>query len=391
MLIFGGENRRFNRTPCAFFLRDTKTISDPERCFPLTSEDFRRVNPNTGTAPVFRTRRDAEITCRIYERHPVLVDRSGSGERRSWPVKYRTMFHMTNDSHLFRTAAQLDAEGFYPVQCNRWKRGEELFLPLFEGKMVQAFDHRAASVVVNPENLNRPAQPRDATSEEHADPNWLPGPRFWVPELECGWASGATWVLGFKEITAPTNAMTFIAALFPAVGFGNKVPIFRPETAERNEWLLAANFNSMPFNFVTRQKVQGQTLNLFIVEQLPVIAPADYDRPFGAMTARDLVREHVLRLTYTAHDMAPFARDLGNHGPPFAWDEEERRHLRARLDALYFHLYGLSREDASYVLDTFPIVRKQDEAAFGRYRTRDLILAYMNALAAGDTETVVAV
>ena len=56
-----------------------------------------------------------------------------------------------------------------------------------------------------------------------------------------------------------------------------------------------------------------------------------------------------------------------------------------------YHLYGVSREDASYVLDTFPIVRKQDEAAFGRYRTRDLIPAYMNALAAGDTETMVAV
>ena len=69
---------------------------------------------------------------------------------------------------------------------------------------------------------------------------------------------------------------------------------------------------------------------------------------------------------------------------------EERRHLRARLDALYFHLYGLSREDASHVLDTFPIVRKQDEAAFGRYRTRDLILTYMNVLAGGNTETVVA-
>ena len=65
------------------------------------------------------------------------------------------------------------------------------------------------------------------------------------------------------------------------------------------------------------------------------------------------------------------------------------RHLRARLDALYFHLYGLSRDDASYVLDTFPIVRRQDEAQFDSYRTRDLILAYMNALAAGDTTTVV--
>ena len=142
---------------------------------------------------------------------------------------------------------------------------------------------------------------------------------------------------------------------------------------------------------MTRQKVPGQQFYLVFVEQLPVIAPADYDRPFGATTARDLVRDHVLRLTYTAHDMASFARDLGYDGPPFVWSEEERRHLRARLDALYFHLYGLTKEDAAYVLDTFPIVRKEDEAAFGCYRTRDLILAYMNALSAGDPEIQVAV
>ncbi len=154
---------------------------------------------------------------------------------------------------------------------------------------------------------------------------------------------------------------------------------------------LLANFNSFAFDFITRQKVQGTHLSWYIVEQLPVIAPADYDRTFGAKTARDLIRDHVLRLTYTAHGMAPFARDLGYDGPPFIWNEEERRHLRARLDALYFHLYGLTKEDAEYVLDTFTTVRKEDEAAFGRYRTRDLILAYMNALSAGDTETKVAV
>ena len=128
-------------------------------------------------------------------------------------------------------------------------------------------------------------------------------------------------------------------------------------------------------------------MNWYIAEQLPVIAPDAYDRRFGDVTAADLVRDHVLRLTYTAHDMEPFARDLGYGGPPFIWDEEERRHLRARLDALYFHLYGLDRDDAGYILDTFPIVRRQDEAQFdGRYRTKELILAYMNALAAGDTD-----
>ena len=177
-LILGGEERRFDQTECAFFLHDTETVHDEDRCFPLTPDDFARVNPNTGTAPIFRSRRDAEITRRIYEQHPVLVDHSQGKEKRVWPVKYVRMFDMTNDSNLFETAEQLNAKGCYPVEGNRWKKGEELYLPLYEGKMVQAFDHRAASVVVNPENLNRPAQPREAIDEEHANPDWLPDPQY---------------------------------------------------------------------------------------------------------------------------------------------------------------------------------------------------------------------
>jgi len=155
--------------------------------------------------------------------------------------------------------------------------------------------------------------------------------------------------------------------------------------------LIAANLNAFVFDFIARQKVPGNNFTLYLLEQLPVIRSSDYERLFGAKSASRIICDHVLRLTYTSHDMTPFARDLGYDGPPFTWDEEERRHLRARLDALYFHLYGLTRKDASYVLDTFPIVRREDEAKFGAYRTKALILAYMNALAAGDTETVVTV
>ena len=255
------------------------------------------MNPNTGTAPVFRTRRDAEITRRIYERHPVLVDRSGGEERRAWPVRYIRMFDMTNDSHLFRTAAQLDAEGFYRPQenPNHRRKGEELYLPLYEGKMVQAFDHRAASVVVNPANLNRPAQPRDATQAEYANPEWLPSPQFWVGEEVCDWPQGLEWAIAVKHVTAVTNVRTMIATLVPRAGFGNSIPIFLPDDEQGNEiskdgrWmhLLLANLNSFPFDFVTRQKVQGQNLNLFLLEQLPVIPPDDYYRQFGNKSARD--------------------------------------------------------------------------------------------------------
>ena len=85
-LIFGGEERKFPETECAFFLHDTETIRDRDRCFPLAPEDFALVNPNTNTSPIFRTRRDSEITRRIYESHPVLVNHSLGQEGKAWPV-----------------------------------------------------------------------------------------------------------------------------------------------------------------------------------------------------------------------------------------------------------------------------------------------------------------
>ena len=156
---------------CAFYCHRVAELDDPERCFPLTAEDFARVNPNTGTAPIFRTRRDAALTTAIYARLPVLVDRSSGDAVKTWPVKYATLFHMTNDSGLFRTRAELEErEGAWPVGGNRFASPSGDWVPLYEGKMVQAFDHRAANIVVNPENQHRPAQPVPATPEQHRDP-----------------------------------------------------------------------------------------------------------------------------------------------------------------------------------------------------------------------------
>ena len=389
-----------SRTPsdtparCAFFLQDVAELAG--RRFELAAADFARVNPNTGTAPVFRSRRDAAITTEIYRRVPVLANRSTSSPTTTWPLKYRRMFDMTNSSSLFRTRRALEEQaGAWPVGGNVFDSPSGRWLPLYEGKMVQAFDHRAADVTVNLANPHRPAQPRSASAEQHADPSYSPTPQYWVPASECDWPQTTSWLLGFKEITAPTNARTFIAALLPAVGFGNKVPILQPASPtvpkSRQEWLLAANFNATIFDFATRQKVQGQTLNLFIVEQLPVVPPIWYANVrFGDKTAAEVIRDAVLELTYTANDMAPFAEDMGYldaNGavkPPFPWDADRRLRLRAKLDAVFFLLYDVTnRHDVRYIYSTFPIVERHEQAAWGRYRSRDLCLAWMNALAAG--------
>ncbi|HRK71711.1 MAG TPA: hypothetical protein PLA85_08990, partial [Micropepsaceae bacterium] len=416
VLVVGGRDRRFKEAQCAFFLRAASDTSDGESVFALTPDDFAKVNPNTGTAPIFRSRRDAEITKAIYSRLPVLVDRRRATPVSVFPVKYTTMFHMTNDAELFRTQAQLEADGAYPVAGGRWRKGPEEYVPLYEGKMVQAYDHRAADIVVNEENLHRPAQPFPATDEQHANPGWLPRPQYYVATSAVPWPAGLAWAFGFKDITASTNVRTMIAAMVPFAGVGNTLPLILPETenipATQQKQMISkyreiaplflGNANSAIFDYVARQKVQSTHLNWYIVEQLPVVPSDHYVCKFGKKSAADIVREDVLALTYTSHDMAPFARDMGyidrktgEAKPPFPWDPADRARRRARLDALYFMLYFPSetreelaalRETATYIFSTFPIVEREDIAAHGRYLSRDLCLAWINALAAGDPD-----
>ena len=392
-LIVGGPRRTAPKAECGFFLRDNPALAKADQLFEMTASDFSLVNPNTGTAPIFRSRREADLATAIYRRLPVLVDRSGGSERRTWPVRYLRMFDMTNDSRLFWTRALLEKAGAYRVEAGRWRRGAEEWVPLYEGKMVQAFDHRAADVVVNAANLHRPSQPQPLDPVEKPDPTRLAAPQYWVTSADWQRFNLAKWALGFKEITSSTNERGMIAAIIPAAGYGNTLPIILPETSTNPEEVLmwCACLNSFVFDFVARSKIQGNHLNWYIVEQLPVVPHSAIARKFGSLTAAEIIRDHVLRLSYTAHDLASFARDLGHveadgfPKPPYRWDEGERRQLCARLDALFFHLYGVTAEDdVEFILSTFPIVQRKDEDAFGCYLTRDLIIWHHRALAAGD-------
>ena len=388
---------------CAFFLQSVSELADPNRCFTLSAEDFARVNPNTGTAPIFRSRRDAELTKAIYSRMPVLVDRSSGEADKAWPVKYTTLFHMTNDSGQFRTRVELEEmEGAWPVGGNRYDSASGAWVPLYVGRMIRQFDHRAASVEVNEENLHNPALSGEVSAEQKADPSFSPTPQYWVRETEVAFPGDAGWAIAFRDIARATDVRTMIAAAVPRVGLGNTAPAVFLE-AERSPAsgaaLLLANLCAVPLDFVVRQKTQSTHLNWYIVEQLPVVPPERYEAVrFGPKAAAEIVRDAVLELTYTAHDMAPFAVDLGHVNKagevlaPFRWDEEHRLELRAKLDALYFHLYGFTdRDDIRYVYSTFPIVERQETQAYGSYRSRELCLAWFNALGAGNPEAEIAV
>jgi len=407
--IAGGAERTFDGASYGFFIRDLDEIGDPDRVFPITAEEISRINPNSGTAPIFRSRRDKEITSAIYSRLPVLVDRWSGDGGAVWPLRYVRMLDMANDSGRFRTRTELETgESAWPIGSNRYQSAEGEWVPLYEGKMVQAFDHRAADIVLAEANVFRSGQGADLSDDDHRDPSRQPIPRYWVKGADSGWAAPTDWCLALKDVTSVTNRRTTITAIIPRFGAGHTLPVLFPSADGGPSYansapLVVANLNCVILDYLARQKVHGNHLAWYLLEQLPVVPPAGYARLFGTKSAADIVREAVLELSYTAHDLAPFALDLGHvdaNGdvlPPFIWDEHRRLHLRAKLDALYFILYGiedpddpaLSRDDIRYIYSTFPIVEREEAARWGNYRSRDLCLAWINALMAGRPDAAV--
>ncbi|MGE0057710.1 MAG: N-6 DNA methylase [Dehalococcoidia bacterium] len=382
LLCLSGTDRPVSEADFFFFARAVSDLRDPERRFTLTTDDLALINPNTKTAPVFRTRRDAEITKSIYRRVAVLV-RDNDPEGNPWGIEYQRMFDMTNDSHLFRTADELHAEGA-TLTGNVWIRGTHRWLPLYEAKMAHQFNHRFGDYALKAEDDGGSALP-DPPLSSIQDPTYVVQPRYWVGETEVRGAMRdpqATWLLGFRDITNATNERTMIATALPLSAIGNNEPLLTGNNA-RQRGLLAGVLSSFAHDFSARPKVGGTHINFFIAKQLAVPSPTEFDEAcrWSGGTVSQWIRPRLVELIYTAWDLARFAHEHGWDGPPFRWDPARRELLRAELDAAFFHLYGIERDDVGYIMDTFPIVCRKDEAAHGEYRTKRLILERYDALA----------
>ena len=97
----------------------------------------------------------------------------------------------------------------------------------------------------------------------------------------------------------------------------------------------------------------------------PESAPIDNYGPAHEQEIRCRLRDEARNLTPEwgmhcgVHDRLPDRRDSG-----------DRAQLRAEIDAYVAHLYGLSRDDFAYILDTFPVLKKKEKKAFGEFMSK---------------------
>ncbi|MDD7910595.1 N-6 DNA methylase [Pseudovibrio exalbescens] len=383
----------------AFFLTEPAQLAEPERNFTLSPEQIAAINPNTKTVPVFRSRLDAELTAKIYRNAPVLIDEGNKKDGNPWSVRvYTRIWHMTEDSDWFKSACDLEKDSFISkdpdphiqeeVVCSengavKNDYAEKDYLPLYEAKMVHLYDHRWAGYM--PDGTKS----HDVTQNEKINDSFDPLPRYWVPKSEVVSRLVSTdwhhdWLFGHRGLARATDERTFISCIIPMVAVGNSFPIWilPKEMDPRKIASLAANCASLVVDFAARQKLGGANLNLYLLFQFPILPPEFYTESRLAF-----ITPKVLELTYTSHSLAPFARDLGHDGPPFAWDENRRTHLRADLDAFYARAYGLTRDELRYILDpadvkgpdypseTFRVLKEKEIRQHGEYRTRRLVLA----------------
>ena len=225
----------------------------------------------------------------------------------------------------------------------------ERMLPLYEAKMIHQFDHRWATYEPD-------GSVRDVTLVEKQDPAFVALPRYWVREEvvrdRLGDRWGRDWLLGWRDICRSTDERTMIASEFPMAAVGHTLPI---ALLSSEPALLLSVWTSFVFDYVARQKVGGTHMTYGYLMQLATVLP-ETPPPWQAATVDWFVSR---------------ARFLQS---PESWLTESRERVRAELDAAYFHLFGVSRDDVDYIVDTFPIVKRKDEGAFGFYRTKELIL-----------------
>lgn len=417
LLTVGKQQKGARKVNGGFWLHRLEQILDSNRIYTLKTDDFSLLNPNTKNCPVFRTSRDATLTAKIYRRAAVVFNETNKGN--PWNINFGSMLNMSTDSYLFKTYSQMIDEGAEYIN-GIFVKGEEQFVPLYEGKMFYLYNHHYGTW---PTSGDRPFAIDTPSLQELSDPAHLIMPWYWVSldavknrlvktdnEGNVIWEWKHRWLLGFRDITTATTERTFMVSLIPdAMGVGHTATLLYAERGSMPASLLLAMMSSLVFDYVAKQKCGRLHMSTFIVKQLPVLTPdqfSDFDKEF--------IVPRVYELSFFNRDLQGWADELWDecndcmkkliaerwaecNGKPMpdinSWQPEpciyttERRATaQAELDAIYAHLYGLTTDELRYILDpedvcgkgcineTFRVLKDNETKEFGEYRTKRLVM-----------------
>lgn len=376
LLTLTGSQLKSSAPQFAFFCHRVEDIQLPGKSFSLSPADIALLNPNTKTCPIFRSRKDANLSLQVYEKFKILGDKIPS-----WSASYMRLVDMGDHARSIRFIQD----------------AEESDIPLYESKLIHQFDHRFSSFANTTIRQQETGQAINVSSTDKAMTSFSVLCRYYVDAslTNALFAKypmhNEDYLLVWRDVTNVTNERTCIASIIPKLVASRSCPAISLGSSKLYPGLLAI-MNSFIFDYLCRQKASGVHLNWTLLAQIATPGISQLTENVNLFSECksywDFLIPRVLELTYTANDIAPFARDLGYAGPPFVWNDERRFLLRAELDAALFHLYGIKRNDVEYIMDTFPIVKRKDIALHNSYRTKEAILEIYDEMERAKSDTV---
>ncbi len=360
------------------FLVDTPQLTDDNLHFELNWKEVVELNPEGRTLTLFPSKNHADVFRIIASQHYPLGNQTNEGD---WEADFRQgTYNMASASGLFKSCLQL-ADAGYDVSniCRVRASGQGNFVPLFDAKMARQYEWRAASLDFSG-NQFRKISKEESSLEELQDPSFIPIPTYWVPENDSeerlrGWSHN--WLLGFKEVTGTTSTRMAAFAIVPRWGIAHKFPLVSVVGGAREHAVMLAWFNSLLVEYVLRQRMQGVSLTWHLLKQMPTPSKERVQNECLWSHGESLevwISLRVAELSVTAWPLVEFAQELGLAPLPFRYAPERRTLLQAELDAAWFQITRLNRDQVEFVLDYLEKVRASDMRACGEYRTKRLVL-----------------
>lgn len=209
-----------------FYLTRIDHLLDPRRIYTLRTDDFARFNPNTKLCPVFRTAKDANLTAKIYRNAPILIN--DETNENPWGIRFMMMFNMASASSLFYTRKQLDKMGGKLQGCS-YSVDNDIYVPLYEGKMFWHYNHHYAEFPNEYEVQKRPSSINSTSIRTLADSKSYIMPWYWVKKSliderltekdrngNVRWQWKHSYYIAFRDVTNATNERTCVATLMPS-------------------------------------------------------------------------------------------------------------------------------------------------------------------------------
>ena len=382
----GGETAAI-RT--AFMRRSLSDWAEAERyALPYAREQVTRFSPKSLAILELRSVRDAQILDKMYQHGVLLGDDSPQG----WGLKYATEFHMTNDSKLFPPRPVWEEQGYAPDEYGHWLKGgwrsvagnepwtsggdawlrepwrrarsilhrpeglilsrdgrsciqvadiEDVALPLYEGRMIDHFDFSAKGWV---SGKGRSAVWRNIPWDAKVfEPQYLMGLSV-LRNSGCGHLGPKA---SFMPIGSATNARTCFANFISFIPAGHSVSLYVSLQNDAARCLtFSALISCLAFDAQMRGRLGGLNISEFLISETSIPKPND------RTNAR--IGEVAARLAIPSPLWAEFWPVIYPHPSSrwhtyFALTDAERVRLKAIIEAITSHAFGLSAEDLAFI------------------------------------------